>query len=410
MFHTIDEAINDLKTGKPVIVVDDEDRENEGDLVALSEKATPDVINFMITYGKGLVCTSITQDLAEKLKLPLMASQSSDPFGTAFTISIDHKDTTTGISAQERSQTIQSLADPDIKEEDFKQPGHVFPLVSKAGGVLTRQGHTEASVDLAKLSGAFPSGVICEVIKDDGTMARLPDLREMAETFDLKLISIADLIAYRKQHDVHVKRVVETTLPTEFGTFKVCGYTNDLDDKEHIALIKGDISGKESVLTRIHSECLTGDVFASYRCDCGPQLHEALKRINEAGSGVLVYMRQEGRGIGLINKLRAYQLQDAGLDTVEANEQLGFAPDMREYPISALILQDLGVQNIDLLTNNPQKLQGLQSYGIQIAARLPIESGERHENKRYLYTKYQKMGHLFSFHNTKGDESYGKNI
>jgi len=398
MFHSIDEAINDLKAGKPVIVVDDEDRENEGDLVALSEKVTPDIINFMITYGKGLVCTSIKSDLAGKLKLPMMTSQSSDPFETAFTVSIDHKDTATGISAAERSKTIRALLDPGVKEDDFKQPGHVFPLIAKDGGVLTRQGHTEASVDLAELSGAFPSGVICEIIKDNGTMARVPDLREMADEFNLKLISIADLIAYRKQYEMHVKRVVETELPTEFGSFNIYGYTNDLDDKEHIALVKGDISADEPVLTRVHSECLTGDVFGSHRCDCGPQLQEALKRINNEGSGVLIYMRQEGRGIGLINKLCAYQLQDAGMDTVEANEQLGFAPDMREYHISAQILQDLGVRNINLLTNNPQKMRGLQSHGIKIAARLPIETGVRNENKRYLHTKYHKMGHLLSSH------------
>ncbi|TFJ91910.1 bifunctional 3,4-dihydroxy-2-butanone-4-phosphate synthase/GTP cyclohydrolase II [Lentibacillus salicampi] len=398
MFHTIDEALNDLKAGKPVIVVDDEDRENEGDLVALSEKATPDVINFMITHGKGLVCTSIPSDLAEKLKLPLMTSQSSDPFGTAFTVSIDHKETATGISADERSRTIQALLDPQVNEEDFKQPGHVFPLIAKNGGVLTRQGHTEASVDLAKLSGAFPSGVICEIIKDDGTMARLPDLWEMAEEFNLKLLSIADLIAYRKQHEIHVRRAVETTLPTDFGTFNVYGYTNDLDDKEHIALVKGDIHENAPVLARVHSECLTGDVFSSHRCDCGPQLHEALNKINEAGAGVLVYMRQEGRGIGLINKLRAYQLQDAGMDTVEANEQLGFAPDMREYGISAQILKDVGAGKVNLLTNNPEKMRGLQSHGIQINARIPIETEATAENERYMHTKYQKLGHLFSFH------------
>lgn len=399
MFNTIEEALKDLQAGKPVIVVDDEDRENEGDLVALSEKATPEVINFMITHAKGLVCTSIKADLAKKINLPMMTSQSSDPFGTAFTVSIDHVDTSTGISAAERSKTIRALLDSEIKAADFKQPGHVFPLVAKDGGVLTRPGHTEASVDLATLSGAFPSGVICEIINDDGTMARVPDLKEMAEKFDLKFITIEDLKAFRKQNEVHVTRAVETILPTEFGVYKVYGYTNDLDDKEHVALVKGDIHSDETVLARVHSECLTGDIFGSYRCDCGPQLHEALNKINERGAGVLVYMRQEGRGIGLINKLKAYQLQDAGMDTVEANEQLGFAPDLREYDLSAQILMDLGVTKVDLLTNNPKKMTALSSYGIEIGARVPIQTGTRKENERYMHTKFDKMGHLFNFHN-----------
>ncbi|GAA0598307.1 bifunctional 3,4-dihydroxy-2-butanone 4-phosphate synthase/GTP cyclohydrolase II [Virgibacillus siamensis] len=398
MFDTIESAVKDLKKGKPIIVVDDENRENEGDLVALAEQATPDVINFMITHGKGLVCTPITKRLAKKVNLPMMTSLSSDPFGTAFTVSIDHKDTKTGISAAERSQTIQALLDPEASEGDFKQPGHVFPLVAKDGGVLIRSGHTEASVDLAMLSGAFPAGVICEIIKDDGTMARVPDLKGMAEKFDLKFITIADLAAYRKQHEIHVSRVVETTLPTEFGTFKVFGYTNDLDDKEHIALVKGEIDSEDTVLTRVHSECLTGDIFGSFRCDCGPQLHAALRKINEAGSGVLVYMRQEGRGIGLLNKLRAYQLQDAGMDTVEANEQLGFAPDLREYNLSAQILTDLGIKKVELLTNNPEKVSGLSSYGIKIESRIPIQTGTRKENEKYLHTKFDKMGHMLNFH------------
>lgn len=398
MFDTIEEAVKDLKAGKPVIVVDDENRENEGDLVALAEESTPEVINFMITHGKGLVCTPITERLAKKVGLPMMTSHSSDPFGTAFTVSIDHKDSTTGISAEERSQTIRKMLDPEANEGDFKRPGHVFPLVAKDGGVLTRPGHTEASVDLAMLSGAFPASVICEIIKDDGSMARVPDLKQMAEEFDLKFITIADLAAYRKQHEVHISRVVETSLPTEFGMFKVYGYTNDLDDKEHIALVKGEINSDSIVLTRIHSECLTGDVFGSFRCDCGPQLHAALQKINEAGSGVLVYMRQEGRGIGLLNKLRAYQLQDAGMDTVEANEQLGFAPDLREYNLSAQILTDLGIKRVDLLTNNPKKVTGLASYGIDIESRIPIQTDTRKENEKYMHTKFDKMGHLLNFH------------
>ncbi|MGY0692586.1 bifunctional 3,4-dihydroxy-2-butanone-4-phosphate synthase/GTP cyclohydrolase II [Virgibacillus sp. FSP13] len=398
MFHTIDAAIADLKQGKPIIVVDDENRENEGDLVALSEKATPDVINFMITHGKGLVCTSIETDLASRLELPEMTSLSTDPFGTAFTVTIDHNDTRTGISAAERSQTIRALVDANAGANDFKRPGHVFPLVAKDGGVLVRQGHTEASVDLAKLCGAFPSGVICEIIKEDGTMARVPELTKMAKEFELKLITIADLIGYRKKHEKHVKREVETVLPTDFGDFKVVGYTNGLDGKEHIALVKGEINSDESILTRVHSECLTGDVFGSHRCDCGPQLHEALADIEAAGKGVLLYMRQEGRGIGLLNKLRAYKLQDAGVDTVEANEQLGFAPDLREYDVSAQILLDLGVTNVQLLTNNPEKVTELEKHGICVEKRIPIQTTIRRENEKYMHTKSDKLGHILEFH------------
>ncbi|WP_373895343.1 bifunctional 3,4-dihydroxy-2-butanone-4-phosphate synthase/GTP cyclohydrolase II [Virgibacillus sp. CBA3643] len=400
MFHTIEEAVSDLQAGKPIIVVDDEDRENEGDLVALSEHVTPEMINFMITHAKGLVCTPIRADLAEKIGLSLMTTQSTDPFGTAFTVSIDHKDSTTGISANERSQTIQALGKSDVKITDFKQPGHVFPLIAKEGGVLRRPGHTEASVDLASLSGAFPSAVICEIIKDDGEMARVLELKKMAETFDLKIITIEALIDYRKNKSSHIKREVETILPTEFGTFKIFGYTEDQDDKEHIALVKGDIDphSDEAILTRIHSECLTGDVFGSHRCDCGPQLHQALAEIEEAGRGVLIYMRQEGRGIGLINKLRAYKLQDEGFDTVEANEQLGFAADLRKYDFSAQILKDLGVKNIHFLTNNPEKIKALESFGITIQSRIPIQTNTRKENESYMKTKYAKLGHLLSFH------------
>lgn len=394
MFHTIDEAIFDLKAGKPIIVVDDENRENEGDFVALSDKVTPEMINFMITHGKGLVCTSINADLASKLGLQLMTSQSTDPFGTGFTVSIDHMETTTGISAAERSRTIEAMVAPETKAIDFKQPGHVFPLIAKEGGVLTRTGHTEASVDLAVLSDATPSSVICEIIKEDGTMARVPDLQEMAKAFDLKIITIEDLVTYRKKHEIHIKREVETILPTAYGNFKVFGYSNDLDQKEHLALVKGDLDSDDPAVVRVHSECLTGDVFGSHRCDCGPQLHEALEKISAADNGILIYMRQEGRGIGLLNKLKAYQLQDAGLDTVEANEALGFAPDLREYSLSAQILQDLGVQKINLLTNNPEKIEALQAFDIDVQARIPIQTASQAESQQYMKTKLEKFGHL----------------
>ncbi|ASN06931.1 bifunctional 3,4-dihydroxy-2-butanone-4-phosphate synthase/GTP cyclohydrolase II [Virgibacillus necropolis] len=399
MFHTIEEAINDLKQGKSVIVVDDEDRENEGDFVALSDMATPETINFMITHGKGLVCTSISEEIANKLNLSMMTNNSSDPLGTAFTVSVDHQESTTGISAAERSKTIQALANPNSHAKEFKRPGHVFPLVAKDGGVLTRQGHTEASIDLAKLSGANPSGVICEIIKEDGTMARVPDLVEMADRLDLKIVSIEELVAYRKKNEKHVKREVETKLPTEFGDFKVFGYSNDIDGKEHIALVKGEIDPEKPTLLRVHSECLTGDVFASKRCDCGPQLHQALAEIESAGSGVLIYMRQEGRGIGLLNKLKAYKLQEEGYDTVEANEQLGFAADSRDYLLSAQILQDLGINQVKVLTNNPEKITALELYGIVIKKRIPLTTTYNEVNMPYMQTKYSKMGHLLELHN-----------
>ncbi|MGM8364997.1 bifunctional 3,4-dihydroxy-2-butanone-4-phosphate synthase/GTP cyclohydrolase II [Virgibacillus sp. W0181] len=398
MFHTIEEAMTDLKAGKPIIAVDDEDRENEGDLVTLSEKVTPEIINFMITHGKGLVCMPITNDLAAEMKLPMMEQENTDPFDTAFTVSVDYKNTTTGISAKERADTIKMLIDTNAKPEHFRRPGHVFPLIAKNGGVLTRSGHTEAAVDLAKLCGAFPSGVICEIINGDGTMARVPDLLKMAIEFDLKIITIKDLMMYRKKHEQHVKREVMTTLPTEYGAFNMVGYTNDIDEKEHIALVKGNINSESTILTRIHSECLTGDVFSSYRCDCGPQLHQSLAEIEKAGRGVLIYMRQEGRGIGLINKLRAYELQDEGLDTVEANEQLGFLSDMRDYWLSAQILKDLGIHQVNLMTNNPAKITALESFGIRVNKRLPIEVELRNENRMYMHAKCEKMGHLLNFH------------
>lgn len=395
-FNTIDEALLDLRAGKPIIVVDDENRENEGDFLALAENTTPEVVNFMIKHGKGLVCTPVTEQLAKRLDLPLMTANNTDPLATAFTVSIDYKTTTTGISAYERSETIRALLDETTVGEDFNRPGHIFPLIAKDGGVIERPGHTEAAIDLARLSGAAPVGVICEIINDDGTMARVPQLVEIAEQFDLKIITIEDLIEYRKTNEVHIKREIETSLPTEFGEFRVYGYSNNLDEHEHIALVKGDLSGDEPVLTRVHSECLTGDVFHSYRCDCGPQLHEALGQINEAGRGVLLYMRQEGRGIGLINKLRAYALQDEGLDTVEANEQLGFLADAREYHISGQMLQDLKVKSIKLLTNNPRKVDSLRANHIDVVERVPLEIPARKENEQYLQTKSAKLGHLFT--------------
>lgn len=393
-FHTIEEAIADLQEGKPIIVVDDEDRENEGDFVVLAEKTTPEVVNFMIKEGKGLVCTPITESLAERLDLSMMTADNTDPLATAFTVSIDYKETTTGISAHERAQTIQALLDENVEAEDFNRPGHIFPLVAKDGGVIERPGHTEAAIDLALLSGAQPVSVICEIINEDGTMARVPELIEMSEEFDLKLITIEDLIEYRKMNELHIKREIKTSMPTEFGEFTVYGYSNNLDDHEHIALVKGDVSGEEPVLVRLHSECLTGDVLHSYRCDCGPQLHESLRQINEAGRGVLLYMRQEGRGIGLLNKLRAYALQDEGFDTVEANEQLGFVADAREYHISAQMLQDLQVESVKLLTNNPRKVSSLQANSITVTERVPLQIEPRKENERYLQTKTEKLGHL----------------
>jgi 3,4-dihydroxy 2-butanone 4-phosphate synthase/GTP cyclohydrolase II len=393
LFDSIEEAIEDLKQGKLVIVVDDEDRENEGDFVALAEKCTPEIINFMVTHGRGLVCVPITQERARELDLEPMVDHNTDPHGTAFTVSVDYKTTTTGISAYERAETVRALIDPSVKKADFKRPGHIFPLVAKEGGVLRRAGHTEASVDLARLCGAYPAGIICEIMNEDGTMARVPQLREIANKFNLKLITIKDLIKYRNKKDTLIKREVEVDLPTEYGKFKVIAYSNVLDNKEHLALVKGTIYHHEPVLVRVHSECLTGDIFGSYRCDCGPQLHAALRQIEAEGKGVLVYMRQEGRGIGLINKLKAYTLQDKGLDTVEANEKLGFAPDLRDYGIGAQILKDVGVRKMRLLTNNPRKIAGLEGYDLEVVERVPLETEIHQENRRYLEAKKYKLGH-----------------
>jgi 3,4-dihydroxy 2-butanone 4-phosphate synthase/GTP cyclohydrolase II len=394
MFDTIEEAIYELMQGRVIIVVDDEDRENEGDFIALTEKGTPDVINFMVTHGRGLVCVPITKARAKELNLHPMVDRNTDPHGTAFTVSVDYKTITTGISAHERSETVKALINPSVKKEDFKRPGHIFPLIAKEGGVLRRAGHTEAAVDLARMSGSYPSGIICEIMNEDGSMARVPQLREIADKFELKMITIKDLIKYRNKKDTLVKKEVEVTLPSEYGNFDIMAYTNVVDDKEHVALVKGKIGPEESTLVRVHSECLTGDIFGSYRCDCGPQLHAALQQIEKEGKGVLLYMRQEGRGIGLINKLKSYVLQDQGYDTVEANHKLGFGDDLRDYGIGAQILKNIGIRKMRLLTNNPRKITGLEGYDLEIVERVPLEIGLHEENKKYLNTKKSKLGHI----------------
>ncbi|MEI7024610.1 bifunctional 3,4-dihydroxy-2-butanone-4-phosphate synthase/GTP cyclohydrolase II [Paenibacillus sp. y28] len=395
-FDSIEAALEDLKQGKVIIVVDDEDRENEGDFIVLADQATPEAINFMIKEGRGLVCVPITEERAHELDLPPMVAHNTDYHGTAFTVSVDYNATTTGISAHERSQTVYALIHGETKPEDFRRPGHIFPLIAKKGGVLRRAGHTEAAVDLARMCGSYPAAVICEVIKEDGTMARVPDLAEIAGKHSLKLITIQELIRYRNEKEMLVKREVEASLPTDFGTFQVIAYSNEVDQKEHVALVKGTIDPDTPALVRMHSECLTGDVFHSERCDCGQQLAAALQQINEAGSGVLVYLRQEGRGIGLINKLKAYVLQDQGLDTVDANLKLGFAPDLRDYGIGAQILRDVGVRQIRLLTNNPRKIVALDGYGLKVTERVPLQMELKDGNSNYLRAKKLKLGHMLN--------------
>ncbi len=392
---SIPEAIEEIRNGRMIILVDNEDRENEGDLVIAAEYCTPDIINFMATHGRGLICVPMTQERSRKLELDLMVENNQDKYGTAFTVSVDAREgTTTGISAYDRSHTVKILINDDTKPQDLRKPGHIFPLAARKGGVLVRAGHTEGVVDLTRLAGLKPAGVICEILNDDGTMARRPDLDKFAEKHGLKIATIADLIKFRQHKERLVHRVSEANLPTIHGDFTIIAYETEVGDATHVALVKGNVEGKENVLVRVHSECLTGDVFGSQRCDCGSQIHRAMEKVDREGLGVILYMRQEGRGIGLGNKIKAYHLQDKGMDTVEANIELGFPPDLRDYGIGAQILVDLGLHKIRLLTNNPKKVIGLDGYGLEIVERVPIEIEPHEDNVEYLRAKRDKMGHL----------------
>ena len=392
--NSIEEVIEDLKAGKPVIIVDDESRENEGDLVLAAEFATRESINFIIKEARGLLCTPMLERDLLRLGIPQMVERNTDNHETAFTVSVDHVDTTTGISPEERAVTMQKLIDPNAKPEDFRRPGHVFPLRYKEGGVLVRQGHTEASIDLCKLAGLYPAAAICEITNDEGYMSRMDDLLAFSKKHNLKIASVEALIEYRKRHDKLVSIAAETKLPTKYGDFRIIIFKNEVDHKEHLMIVKGDVRGKSDVLMRIHSECLTGDVFGSHRCDCGEQLENALRCIEEQGEGIVIYMRQEGRGIGLTNKIKAYTLQDEGYDTVEANVKLGFPPDMREYSLAAQMLRELDVKSVKLLTNNPEKKEDLERWGITVSKRVPIVIKANSINAKYLNTKKEKMRHM----------------
>jgi 3,4-dihydroxy 2-butanone 4-phosphate synthase/GTP cyclohydrolase II len=404
-FSPVEEAIADIREGKMVVVCDAEDRENEGDLTLAAQFATPEAINFMAKEARGLICLALTGERCDELGLDLMAAKNESPFETAFTVSVEAREgVTTGISAHDRARTVQVAIDPQSRPRDLVQPGHIFPLKAKDGGVLERTGQTEAAIDLARLAGLIPAGVICEIMNDDGTMARVPDLAEYCKRHDLKMVTVSDLIAYRRKHDKLIERVVETRMPTDYGEFSVVGFRSLIDEKHHVALVKGEVDGAEDVLVRVHSECLTGDVFHSQRCDCGQQLEDALTQIEEEGQGVLLYLAQEGRGIGLLNKLRAYKLQEQGLDTVDANLELGLPADLRDYGIGAQILVDLGLTSIRLLTNNPKKIVGLEGYGLRVSDQIPIEHEATAHNRGYLRAKKERMGHLLHHQGLALDE------